>query len=136
MGLYNFDFDIASLVIYLAILVAYIPRKHVDRRQQTIFQLLYIFGLSVPIFDILDVILINNNLKSILTLFNLSFNTIKNIKQNLFWAFFYNLLMIPIAMGLFSKIGLKLNPMLASLAMVLSSFSVIINALRLKNVNK
>ena len=62
------------------------------------------------------------------------FSTIKNIKQNLFWAFFYNSLMIPIAMGVLSGIGININPMIASLAMVLSSFTVILNALRLKRI--
>ena len=58
--------------------------------------------------------------------------TIKNIKQNLFWAFFYNTLMIPVAMGLFNPLGISINPMIASLAMVLSSLTVILNTLRLK----
>ncbi len=60
--------------------------------------------------------------------------TLRNIKQNLFWAFFYNILMLPIAMGLFSQIGLKINPMIASAAMMLSSLCVVFNALRLKKI--
>ncbi len=84
--------------------------------------------------DSSDVILINNNLKSITKLINISKRTIKNIKQNLFWAFFYNSLMIPIAIGLLKPIGISINPMIASLAMVLSSFTVILNALRLKRI--
>lgn len=56
----------------------------------------------------------------------------KNIKQNLFWAFFYNILMIPIAIGVLKPIGISLNPMIASLAMVFSSLTVILNALRLR----
>ena len=55
------------------------------------------------------------------------------INQNLFWAFFYNCLMIPVAIGLLKPIGISINPMIASVAMVLSSITVILNALRLKN---
>ena len=55
--------------------------------------------------------------------------TMINIKENLFWAFFYNLLMIPIAIGLLRGYGITLNPMLASLGMTCSSLCVIINAL-------
>ena len=69
-----------------------------------------------------------------MNLINISKKTIRNIKQNLFWAFFYNSLMIPIAMGVLSGIGININPMIASLAMVLSSFTVILNALRLKRI--
>ena len=58
--------------------------------------------------------------------------TLKNIRQNLFWAFFYNCLMIPIAIGILKPIGISINPMIASLAMVLSSVTVILNTLRLK----
>ena len=60
-------------------------------------------------------------------------DTIKIIKENLFWAFFYNTLMIPIAMGILKPIGISINPMIASLAMVLSSLTVIANTLRLNN---
>ena len=62
----------------------------------------------------------------------IKFAQIKNIKQNLFWAFFYNSLMIPVAMGVLKPIEIYINPMIASLAMVLSSITVIINTLRLK----
>ena len=82
--------------------------------------------------DSSDVILTKNNLESIVNLINISKKTIRNIKQNLFWAFFYNFLMIPVAMGLLKPIGISINPMIASLAMVLSSITVIINTLRLK----
>lgn len=82
--------------------------------------------------DSSDVILTRNNLLCILNLINISKKTIKNIKQNLFWSFFYNIIMILIATGIFSKIGISINPMLASLAMVFSSVSVALNALRLK----
>ena len=84
--------------------------------------------------DSSDVILTKNDLSSIMNLINISKKTIKNIKQNLFWAFFYNTLMIPIAMGVLSPLGITINPMIASLAMVLSSFTVILNALRLKRI--
>ena len=86
--------------------------------------------------DSSDVILTRNDLNSILNLINISIKTIRNIKQNLFWAFFYNSLMIPIAMGSFSKWGITINPMIASLAMVISSLTVTLNALRLKRLAK
>ena len=82
--------------------------------------------------DSSDVILMKNDLESIVKLINISKKTIRNIKQNLFWAFFYNVLMIPIAMGILKPIGISINPMIASLAMVLSSITVILNALRLR----
>lgn len=84
--------------------------------------------------DSSDVILTRNDLNSILNLINISKKTIRNIKQNLFWVFFYNSLMIPIAMGLFSKWGITINPMIASFAMVISSLTVTLNALRLKKM--
>ena len=84
--------------------------------------------------DASQVILTNNNLDSIYKLLIIGGRTVKNIKQNLFWAFFYNLLMIPIAMGIFRKFGLVINPMIASLAMVFSSLTVILNTLRLKRI--
>lgn len=90
-------------------------------------------GMEIAI-DSSDVILISNNLESILNLINISEKTITNIKQNLFWAFFYNTLMIPLAIGLFKPFNIIINPMIASLAMVLSSTTVILNALRLKNI--
>ena len=83
--------------------------------------------------DSSDVILTINDLRSIINLINISKKTIKNIKQNLFWAFFYNSLMIPIAMGLLKPVGISINPMIASLSMVLSSVTVILNTLRLKS---
>ena len=84
--------------------------------------------------DSSDVILTQNDISSIMKLIRISKKTIRNIKQNLFWAFFYNLLMIPIAMGIFRFIGITINPMIASVAMVLSSITVILNALRLKRI--
>jgi Cu+-exporting ATPase len=82
--------------------------------------------------DSSDVILMKEDLGKITDLIQISKNTIKNIKQNLFWAFFYNVLMIPIAMGILTPWGITINPMIAGLAMVLSSLTVILNALRLK----
>ena len=82
--------------------------------------------------DSADVILTKNDLNAILKLINISERTVKNIKQNLFWAFFYNVLMIPVAIGILKPFGISLNPMLASLAMVFSSLTVIFNALRLR----
>lgn len=82
--------------------------------------------------DSADVILTQNNLESILKLIKISKKTIKIIKQNLFWTFFYNVLMLPIAMGLLKPLGIAINPMIASLAMVISSLTVIANTLRLK----
>lgn len=84
--------------------------------------------------DSSDVILTKNDLSNIINLIDISKKTIINIKQNLFWAFFYNLLMIPIAMGILKPIGISINPMIASLAMVCSSITVILNALRLKKI--
>lgn len=84
--------------------------------------------------DSSDVILTKNDLYSILKLIKISEKTVKNIKQNLFWAFFYNCLMIPVAIGFFKPLGISINPMIASLAMVLSSLTVILNALRLKKL--
>ena len=82
--------------------------------------------------DSSDVILTRNNLDCILTLIHISKSTMKIIKQNLFWAFFYNILMIPIAIGILKPVGIVINPMIASLAMVISSLTVILNTLRLK----
>ena len=82
--------------------------------------------------DSADVILMRNDLNSIYNLFNISRKTLANIKGNLFWAFFYNACMIPIACGLLEFVNISMNPMIAGLAMTLSSFTVILNALRLK----
>lgn len=82
--------------------------------------------------DSADVILMRNDLNSIYNLFDISKKTLSNIKGNLFWAFFYNICMITIACGLLESINISMNPMIGGLAMTLSSFTVIINALRLK----
>ncbi|NLJ90459.1 MAG: cadmium-translocating P-type ATPase [Clostridiales bacterium] len=80
-----------------------------------------------------DIVLMNSNLQDAVTAIRLSKATIKNIKQNLFWAFFYNTLGIPLAAGLlFIPFNLTLNPMIAAAAMSLSSVFVVTNALRLR----
>lgn len=86
--------------------------------------------------DSADVILMNDDLMKIPELIRTSRATVRNIKQNLFWAFFYNCLMIPIAIGALKHFNITINPMIASLAMTLSSFTVIINALRLRGSKK
>ena len=80
-----------------------------------------------------DVVLMRSNLLDVVSALELSKATIKNIKQNLFWAFFYNTIGIPLAAGLlFPAFGIKLSPMFAALAMSLSSVFVVNNALRLR----
>lgn len=80
-----------------------------------------------------DITLISGDLRAIVTSIALSRATIRNIKQNLFWAFFYNTALIPVAAGvLYPFFGFLLNPMLAAAAMGLSSISVVSNALRLR----
>ena len=80
-----------------------------------------------------DIILMHNDLYSVVTAIKLSKAVIKNIKQNLFWAFFYNCLGIPLAAGVFyTALGWQLNPMFGAAAMSCSSLFVVTNALRLK----
>ena len=88
-------------------------------------------GTDIAI-DSSDVVLMKGNLDRINDLIHISKRTIRNIKQNLFWAFFYNICMIPIAIGIFSSFGITMNPMFASLAMTLSSITVTLNSLRLR----
>ena len=80
-----------------------------------------------------DVIIMRNNLNDIVTAIELSKETIKKIKQNMFFALFYNIIGIPIAARIFSNFGLILNPELAGFAMALSSISVVLNSLLLKD---
>ncbi|MDL2262878.1 heavy metal translocating P-type ATPase [Bacteroidales bacterium OttesenSCG-928-I21] len=81
-----------------------------------------------------DIVLIKSDLTDAVNVIKLSKAVIRNIKQNLFWAFFYNILGIPLAAGLFYSLnGLKLNPMFAAAAMSLSSLFVVTNSLRLRN---
>lgn len=84
--------------------------------------------------DSAQVVIMNDNLDRINDLIRISSKTIRNIIGNLFWAFFYNICMIPIAMGVFVGLGVSMNPMLAALAMVFSSLFVVLNALRLRVV--
>ena len=80
-----------------------------------------------------DVIVTGSRLSDVVNALHLSQDTMRNIKQNLFWAFFYNCIGIPVAAGvLYPAFGLSLNPMLGALAMSFSSFFVVSNALRLK----
>ena len=81
--------------------------------------------------DAADVVLMQGGLTSAAAAIRLSRATLRNIHQNLFWAFFYNSVGIPIAAGVLSGLGVVLNPMLAAAAMSLSSFCVVTNALRL-----
>ena len=92
-------------------------------------------GTDVSI-DSADVILMNDNVLRILDLIKLSKQSIRIIKQNLFWACIYNLCMIPVACGVFVKFGIKINPMIGSFAMMISSIVVILNSLRLKKLCK
>ena len=85
--------------------------------------------------DSANIILMNDNLEKINTLIEISNKTIRNIKQNLFWAFFYNICMIPIACGIFSSFGITMNPMIAAFAMTISSLTVVLNALRLIRID-
>lgn len=81
-----------------------------------------------------DIVLINNNLLDAVTSVKLSKAVLKNIKMNLFWAFFYNIIGIPVAAGVFYlSYGLTLNPMISAAAMSFSSVFVVTNALRLRN---
>lgn len=79
-----------------------------------------------------DTVLMNNRLSDVVSAIKVSNDTIKNIKQNLFWAFFYNTLGIPLAAGVFAGLGLMLSPSFAAAAMSLSSITVVLNALRLR----
>ena len=82
--------------------------------------------------DSSQVVLMNDNLEKINDLIEISRKTIRNIKQNLFWAFFYNICMIPIACGILQPLGIAMNPMIAAFAMTISSLTVVLNALRLR----
>ena len=81
-----------------------------------------------------DIILMKNDIRAVSKAIELSRATIRNIKQNLFWAFIYNIIGIPFAAGIFYALfnGPRLNPMVAAFAMSFSSVSVLLNSLRLK----
>ena len=87
-------------------------------------------GTDVAI-DAADVVLMKSRLSDVPAAIRLSRATLRNIHQNLFWAFFYNSIGIPLAAGVFIPLGLTLNPMFGAAAMSLSSFCVVSNALRL-----
>ena len=92
-------------------------------------------GTDVAI-EAADITLINKDLRSVSWTVNLSKKTMKTIKMNLFWAFGYNIILIPVAMGaLYPLFHILLNPIFASGAMALSSISVVTNSLRLKGIN-
>ncbi len=91
-------------------------------------------GTDIAI-DSADIVLMKNSLLDVATSIRLSKNTLKVIHQNLFWAFFYNTIGIPIASGVFALLGLLLNPMIGALAMSLSSVFVVTNALRLNLIS-
>ena len=82
--------------------------------------------------DSSQVVLMSDNLEKIDDLIDISKKTIRNIKQNLFWAFFYNICMIPIACGVLIPFSISMNPMIAAFAMTVSSLTVVLNALRLR----
>ena len=81
--------------------------------------------------DAADVVLVRSDLADVPAAVRLSRAVVRNIHQNLFWAFFYNAICIPLAAGVFTGFGITLNPMIASAAMSLSSVCVVTNALRL-----
>ena len=92
-------------------------------------------GTDVAI-DSADVVLSRGDIALVGTMIELSKATVKNIHQNLFWAFFYNCVAIPVAAGVFAFLGLTLNPMIGAACMSLSSLFVVTNALRLTRFHK
>ena len=82
--------------------------------------------------DSSDILIMDDDLSKIVSLLDISSKTIKIIKENLFWAFIYNILMIPIAIGLFKSFGISISPMIAAISMTLSSLCVVFNSLRLR----
>ena len=84
--------------------------------------------------DSSDVVIMNNDLSKIVTLLKASRKALKIIKENLFFAFIYNIIMIPVAAGVMYSTGILLNPMYAALAMTISSVTVVLNSLRLKKI--
>ena len=92
-------------------------------------------GTDIAI-DSADVVLVGGDLRLVAKMIDLSKATVTNIKQNLFWAFFYNCVSIPIAAGGFAFAGIVLNPMIAAACMSLSSLFVVTNALRLTKFDK
>ena len=92
-------------------------------------------GADIAI-DAADIVLVNSKLSDVPAAIKLSRAVLKNIHQNLFWAFIYNVIGIPLAAGCFTAFGLTLNPMFGAAAMSLSSVCVVSNALRLNFFKK
>ena len=92
-------------------------------------------GTDIAI-DSADVVLVSGDLRSVSTMVDLSKAAVRNIKENLFWAFIYNCIAIPVAAGAFSFADISLNPMIAAACMSLSSLFVVCNALRLTRFGK
>jgi len=90
-------------------------------------------GTDIAI-DAADIVLMKPTLKDVAAAIRLSRKTIRNIHENLFWAFLYNVLLIPVAAGAYSALGLNMSPVFGAAAMSLSSFTVCMNALRLNLV--
>jgi len=97
-------------------------------------------GIVIPNNDLVikagDIVIIDRKIEKIITLYKLSEITEKKIRQNLFWAFIYNITAIPIAAGIFYSFGLILKPEIAAIAMSLSSISVLLNSLSIKLYSK
>ena len=92
-------------------------------------------GTDIAI-DTADAILVQGNLKNILKAINMSAHTVRIIKQNIFWAFFYNALAIPLAAGILAPIGIVISPVMSAMLMAFSDVVTVVgNSLRLKNVN-
>ena len=87
-------------------------------------------GTDVAI-DAADIVLMNSNMYDVIVAIKLSKKTLRNIHENLFYAFCYNIVGIPLAAGAFMRFGFTLNPMFAAMAMSISSFLVVTNALRI-----
>ncbi|MCQ2477326.1 MAG: cadmium-translocating P-type ATPase [Clostridia bacterium] len=92
-------------------------------------------GTDIAI-DSSDAVLLNSRLSDVVKALKLGRAVLRNIKQNLFWAFFYNIIAITVAAGIFSPFGIELKPAFGALAMSLSSFCVVSNALRLSRFGK
>ena len=92
-------------------------------------------GTDIAI-DTADAILVQGNLKNILKAINMSAHTVRIIKQNIFWAFFYNALAIPLAAGILAPVGIVISPVMSAMLMAFSDVVTVVgNSLRLKNVN-
>ena len=116
----------------LGIQTALVTGDHPRTAQAVAKQVGIAIGAGADIaLDAADVVLMKSSLQDVVEAVRLSRRVVRNIKENLFWAFIYNVIGIPIAAGVFSGLGLTLNPMLGAAAMSLSSVCVVSNALRL-----